>query len=302
MTTSRILVISSAVLLLSGCALFNKRDKPVDISKEAPSVEMVIQAVQDAIDSTAANPGWQGSDVFKELSRTCQSKSKEAKEKHKAFCGVQVADARKACAGFAGATAPALCADHLQEANAFCTKAPTPPDECAVAQAVAPITIKSATLKFSAATAQEGSIGASLKLISAAHTRKYGRTSSFEIELTTDPTRTDVKATDGTNRYNLDELGALLVAALNAGATCTERKTNRAAGVDQSRGVTCDMATTPQLMLKSAKFGLDISYTQSSSGEIEWSVSSLRLDDGKAGLSSSRTIGNTLTIELARGS
>jgi hypothetical protein len=296
----RMMVLVGGVLVLSGCALFSKRDKPVDISKDAPSVEIVIQAVQDAIDSTQANPGWQGSDLFKELSDACQTKNNEAKAKHKTACTGQVDNARKACAGFVGATALALCADHLQAANAFCSKAPGPADECKVAEAVAPVTIKSATLKFSAANAQEGSIGASLKLISAAHTRKYGRTSSFEIELIPDPT-TDFKALDGTNSYNLDELGALLLAALNAGTRCAARTTQRASGVDERRRLTCKTSNAPQLILKSAKFGLDISYTQSSSGEIKWSVSSLKLDDGTAGLSSSRTIGNTLTIELARG-
>ena len=288
------------VLTLSGCALFSKRDKPVDISKDAPSVEMVIQAVQDAIDSTEANSGWQGSDLFKQLSKICQDKNKEAKEKHKAACAGQVDVARKACAGFVGVTAPALCADHLQAANAFCGKAPEQADECKVAEAVAPITIKSATLKFSAANAQEGEIGASLKLISAAHTRKYGRTSSFEIELIPEPIL-DVKARNGTKSYNLDELGALLLAALNAGTSCTERTTKRVLGVDERRGLTCNTSKAPKLILKSAKFALDISYTQSSSGDIKWSVSSLKLDDGTAGLSSSRTIGNSLTIELARG-
>lgn len=296
----RVMAVGCAALVLSGCALFSKRDKPVDISKDAPSVEMVIQAVQDAIDSTAKNPGWQGSDLFKQLSATCQAKNKDAKAKHQAACTTQVSDARKACGGFSGATAPALCADHLQAANAYCAKAPGPADECKVAEAVAPITIKSASLKFSAANAQEGSIGASLKLISAAHTRKYGRTSSFEIELIPDPTRQEIRAIDGSNRYNLDELGALLLAALNAGASCTGRTTVRESGVDERRGLTCELSKAPQLILKSAKFGLDISYTQSSSGEIEWSVSSLKLEDGTAGLSSSRTIGNTLAIELGR--
>lgn len=300
MARIRTLALVCTVIALSGCALFSKRDKPVDISKDAPSVGVVIQAVQDAIDSTAKNPGWQGSELFKELSRTCQTKSKEAKATHQAACATQVADARKACSGLSGATAPALCADHLQAANVFCGKVPGPADECKVAEAVAPISIKSATLKFSAASAQGGSIAASLKLISAAHTRKYGRTSSFEIELIPDPTR-EIHAVEGTNRYNLDELGALLLAALNAGASCTERTTERKSGVDEGRGLTCELSKAPQLILKSAKFGLDISYTQSSSGEIEWSVSSLKLDDGTAGLSSSRTIGNTLMIELARG-
>lgn len=288
------------ILALSACGLFSKRDRPVDISKDAPSVEVVIQAVQDAIDSTAANPGWQGSELFKQLSNICQTKNKEAKEKHKAACAGQVDDARKACAGFAGVTAPALCADHLQAANAFCAKAPSPADECKIAEAVAPITIKSATLKFSAANAQEGAIGASLKLISAEYTRKYGRTSSFEIELIPDPTR-KFEAFDGTSRYNLDELGALLLAALNAGTSCAERTTERTSGVDERRGFTCETSNTPQLILKKAKFALDISYTQSSSGQIKWSVSSLKLDDGTAGISSSRTIGNTLMIELGRG-
>lgn len=300
MARIRTLALMSAVLTLSGCALFSKQDKPVDISQNAPSVEVLIQAVQDAIDSTAKNPAWQGSELFQQLSKTCQAKNKQAKAMHQASCATQVADARKACSGFSGVTAPALCADHLQAANVFCGKVPGPADECKLVEAVAPITIKSAALKFSAASAQEGSIGASLKLISAAHTRKYGRTSSFEIELIPDPTR-EIHAIDGTNRYNLDELGALLLAALNAGASCTERTTEREPGVDKDRGLTCEMSKAPQLILKSAKFGLDISYMQSSSGEIKWSVSSLKIDDGTVGLSTSRTIGNTLVIELARG-
>lgn len=296
----RTLALVSAVLALSGCALFSKQDKPVDISKGAPSVGVVIQAVQDAIDSTATNRGWQGSELFRQMSSTCQSKNQDARAAHQVDCATQVADARKACGKLSGPTAPALCTDHLQAANIFCSKAPGPADECKMAEAVAPIIIKSATLKFSAANAQEGSIGADLRLISAAHTRKYGRTSSFEIELVPDPTR-EIHAIDGTNRYNLDELGALLLAALNAGTSCTERTTKRDSGVDAGRGLTCELSKAPQLILKSAKFGMDISYTQSSSGEIKWSVSSLRLDEGTAGLSSSRTIGNTLMIELARG-
>ncbi len=299
MDVFRLSSIGCAALVLSGCALFSKRDKPVDISKDAPSVEMVIQAVQDAIDTTAANTAWQGSEAFQTLSATCQAKNKEEKEKHKASCSAQVTDARKVCAELTGVTAPALCADHLQSANAFCAKTPAPVDECKVAEAVAPITITSATLSFSAANAQEGSIGASLKLISAAHTRKYGRTSSFEIVLIPDPTR-DFVGFDKSTRYNLDELGALLLAALNTGTSCEARAGGRESGVDKNRGLTCQLSKAPQLILKSAKFGLDISYTQSSSGDIEWSVSSLKLVDGTAGLSSSRTIGNTLAIELGR--
>jgi hypothetical protein len=52
--------------------------------------------------------------------------------------------------------------------------------------------------------------------------------------------------------------------------------------------------------LEEREFGLEISYTQSSSSEIEWSVSSDKLEDA-AGLRTSRSIGNTLMIELARG-
>jgi hypothetical protein len=80
-------------------------------------------------------------------------------------------------------------------------------------------------LADSAAIAQERSIGASLKLISGAHARKQGRTSSFEIELIPDPTR-KIHAIDGTNRYNLDKLGALLLAALNAGPAAQNEPPN----------------------------------------------------------------------------
>lgn len=296
----RILAVVIFTVGSSGCALFSKRDKPIDINNTAPSASLLINAVQAAIDKTADNPGWQGSTAFKKNAQKCQDNNATANTAHDKTCETRVAQARSACKGFTGLTAAALCADYLQSANAFCADTPPKDDACKVAESLAPITIKSATLKFAAAISQEGSLGGELKLLSAKQSRKYGRKSSFDITLVPDPSN-KIQALDGQFlATDLSNLTALLVAALNAGAPCTQEAASAAAINGDEPKFSCSLSAAPHLILQNASIGFDISYTQSSSAGVKWSVAPLKISNGQAGLSSNNDYGNTLTLELIR--
>lgn len=331
------------VIALQGCALFSKKDKPVDISKGAPDVSMFIASVQRAIDATEDNPGWQGTTLYKTLLATCKNTREANQLAHKASCDTAYSAARSSCATLSGANVELVCADHFRHAAEQCGSEPESPPECAAAKQVSPITIKSAKLRFSAAAVQEANVGVTLKLINPSLTRKYGRTSSFEIDLIPEP-RTASRNVADKDAYEMDELAALLFVALNAGASCRAKgqpaenkpllddkikrvsaKSNEDTAAKGLVGMgalptlndlkglyravdypadypaaTCEATKTPQLILKGATYALDISYETKNGVVAGWSISSLKLVDGTVGLSSGKTVGNTLTLEIGR--
>ena len=332
----RMAVAVVVVVVLQGCALFSKKDRPVDRSSEAPDVSTLINAVQRAIDVTAANPNWQGSPLFLRLQHVCKTENEKAEQDHQTKCDGHYSSARAKCAALAGPTAVSICGDYLRQAALACGTAPSDAPACAAAKQVGPITLPSAKLTFSAAAVQDAKLGVKLKLINPSLSRKYGRTSSFEIELIPEPVVSESRLLRNKD-IEMDELSALLVAALNTGTSCSaadnggsgaatatstdSTDTTRSEALKAAQDVSslslvtrsvesapsnmapttrCRLGESPQLIFKGASYALDISYETKKGAEATWSISSLKLVDGTVGISSSKTIGNVLTIELGR--
>lgn len=302
MTLSRLALpaILSAVLL-PGCGLFSKKDRPVDINENAPQVQDVLAQVQEAINATAEDPAWGATKAYNDAIAQCSLERKEARKSYAAACDPHRAAARATCASLAGPTASALCESHLAEAESACGAPPGAPAVCAAAQRLGPVRIKSATFRFAAAHSASAEAGGSLLLLSAELARKYGRASTFVIEMIPRPTIGRRTGADG-EPLKASDLTAVLVTVLSASepvhcvaerAPSDPKRPNRCTIPEPSPG-------TPQLILSRASYSVEITYTESKGGGFTWSASALKLSDGTASLGSERSVGNTLTLEFER--
>ncbi len=293
MTRTAAMTLVALLALLPGCALFSKKERPIDIGSDAPNVSDVIAQVQAAIDATAQNPGWQETAEYAKALAECAGEQAAAARRHKAQCDAAYAAARGRCAKETAATAAQLCGDYLREAGVACGAPPVPPPVCAAAEQIGPVRLKSATFKFTAALTKEGNLGGSLKLVTARQARAYGRASSFEIEMVPKPITVIQKDRDAATIGGLDNLSAILIAALNASTSCEAESGN-------PHKQACTISKAPQLILKSATYSVEISYGKKTELGWEWTVSALKISGGTGGYASENKFGNTLTLVLER--
>ncbi|GEM_PF-3327951 len=338
---------SIAVLsMLSGCVDFSKKNRPVDLQKDAASVPMVIASLQKALDRSGDHLALKPGEAYDSANKACVAQSEEARAQYESRCPGLVHDARRECRDATGPAAVELCKDFLTRAHAQCDAGPRTPKVCADLKLVGPLRIKSATFRFAAATVQSAGAGASLKLLTAEHARAYGRSSSYEVVLVPMPHGTSsissVTAPGLGDDHPLyvplsNALTAVLDSAvlpqeaaqakvdaaaedtrLSAYLRAVRQAADSAAALSghapsvmrvagpkgATPGLMADFQPTPNagnlLMLNSARFTLDLSYSIKSSGELKWTLSALKLADGTAGASTSSTTGNTLTIEFER--
>lgn len=283
-------------LLLAGCSGLFKRDRPVDINANMPDVARVVASVQAAIDATAANPNWEPTEAFTAASKACEEKRAANEERHGKACAAAYDAARARCRRESGANAQVLCNDHLREAREECGDAPGAPKACAIAAQLRPPQIKVARLQFTAASSSNVDAGASLKLISAKMARKGGRVGSYELVLVPRPQMTAALqgfttegAADERGVPSFDTLQSALTIALNA-----------AVARECPPGQECAWQKAPQLVLQSAKYSFEISYEASAGGGFTWTVSPLKITDGSFNIGTQQTLGNVLTVEIAR--
>ena len=72
--------------LLQSCALFSKKDRPVNVAEDAPEVSSVIAQVQAAIDATSQNPAWGETNAYQGHAINCKTENERAKEAHDKSC------------------------------------------------------------------------------------------------------------------------------------------------------------------------------------------------------------------------
>lgn len=297
--------------LLQGCALFSKKDRPVNVAVDAPEVSNVIAQVQAAIDATSQNPAWGETPAYQGYAETCDTENAAERKEHDKNCAAAYPAARQQCTKEKGTTAIALCADYLREAAATCARPVKESNACEEAKVLAPVKIRSAKFKFAAATSKSGELGASLKLMTLKQARSYGRSSTYEIELVPRPKDEQLgiftRKGGETDVFGVGNLTAVLLTALNAAdVACVEDNSNRrarAAVLDGEPPKKCTIKAdtkAPQLVLKSATYSVEITYTKKTDFGWEWSVSSLKLTGGGGALGSEDKLGNTLTLVLER--
>lgn len=293
MTRTAGLTLVAVLALFQGCALFSKKERPIDIASDAPSVADVIAQVQAAIDATAQNPGWEDTEDYAKAVAACTDGKKAAAAKHELQCDAVYSNARGLCAEEKAQTAAQLCGDYLREAAAACGSPPAAPPVCAAAEQIGPVRLKSAKFKFTAAVAKEGNLGGALKLVTAKQARSYGRTSSYEIEMVPKPIIVTQKDRGSVTVGGLDNLSAILTSALNAATNC--KADPRTPGKQE-----CVISKAPQLILKSATYSVEITYSKKTELGWEWTVSSLKISEGAGGYTNENKLGNTLTLVLER--
>ncbi|HEX7802313.1 MAG TPA: hypothetical protein VF471_06105 [Pseudoxanthomonas sp.] len=180
---SRRLARTSLVLLISalcGCALFDKSQRPLDISDNMPGVSDFLQTVQAAIDATDSHAGWGESHYYVELSAACEKDTVESNSKHKKVCDAAIAGALKQCDSRSAATAVPVCVDSLRRASLACdAEKPKEPDACTSAKLIAPPRITSAKVELLASSTTSAGLTPSIKLISLDMSRAMNRKHSL---------------------------------------------------------------------------------------------------------------------------
>ena len=83
MTRTAAMTLVALLALLPGCALFSKKERPIDIGSDAPNVSDVIAQVQAAIDATAQNPGWQETAEYAKALAECAGEQAAAARRHR---------------------------------------------------------------------------------------------------------------------------------------------------------------------------------------------------------------------------
>ncbi|BDU14911.1 hypothetical protein [Lysobacter auxotrophicus] len=280
MSAFRALPVVFAFAIATGGCTWNTKEKPVDVAADLPSVTFVIAAVQRAIDQTAVDPNWQGDSTFKQVKDNCDKDEALAKN----TCVALKTNAVKECRRDKSGAADAICTDRLVTAAAKCEKA-SQTENCKYVEQMKPPAINNAMLQFTAARSAEVSGGASLKLISAELSRKLGRGSSYEIVLAPMPKPPGMRLMDTAEQpYDLQELTNAILSALSTAYP------------------TCDPSTpcASLLGLKSAKYTFEITYEKKTSGGFEWSISPIKITEGKFGVSKESKLGNIITLELGR--
>lgn len=290
------LLLALCPLVTGGCSLFSKKDRPIDVGADAPSAQILIDAVQNALDKTATSPAWSDQIVDASAQKRCEANYKRDKDEYQDRCGSAYGDAHKECSKLTGNTASVVCADLLSRASATCGTAPI--KACAFAGKLAAVKLKSAKLTFAATSAKNAGGEVSLKLISAKQAREYGRASSFEIELV--PRQSVTRKAGEKTAIAMDDLTALIWVALNTASKC--QGTNTGSPSERRNNCTEGAAAkeSPELTFSKATYTLDVSYTRTTGGKFLWSVSSLKLNDGMAEAGESKSLRNTLTLELYR--
>lgn len=257
-----------------------KDDAPLDISKDLPDVINVISAIQTAIDKTSSHPAWVGDSAYKQADDACTADKTNISKS----CDADYEAARDKCRKEQGNASAILCTDYLRIAQTQCSARKS--DNCAYVKAMAPPEIISAKLKFIATQSNEVGAGGSLKLISAEMARKTGRASSYEVELTPAPAGPKGLVERSVDEELYSQLAQAIVATLEAAyPTC--------------RVEPCTRSARP-LALKKATYSVEITYSRKVSGGFGWSISPIKIVDGKFGASDERASGNVLTFELGR--
>lgn len=268
-----------AVLSFTACKN-TKEAAPLDISKDLPDVSNVISAIQAAIDETSSHPAWEGDGAYKQAKATCTADKANIRKD----CDADFVTARDTCRKEQGSASAVLCTDYLRVAQNQCSARTS--DSCDYVKAMAPPEIKSAKLKFIATQSNEVGAGASLKLISAEMARKTGRASSYEVELIPAPAGPKGLVERSVENEIYSQLAQAIIATLEAAyPTC--------------RTEPCPSSARP-LALKKAVYSVEITYSRKASGGFGWSISPIKIVDGKFGASDERASGNVLTFELGR--
>ncbi|WP_369975512.1 hypothetical protein [Xanthomonas bundabergensis] len=250
------IVAAIALGLLSGCTLFNTKNGPVDVGRNAASVPMVIASLQRALDASGNHSAFDSGEAYKFADAKCAEETKRAQVDYDLKCPQLVKEARHECNNASGPAAVELCRDFLTRAHAQCDAGASTPKICAEVKRIGPLRIRSATFRFAATTVRTAGAGASLKLLSAKYARVYERASSYEIVMVPMPAAADVDHaipyTSGDDGLYL-QLSNALTAVLDAAVLPQEAAAARVAAAAEDEGMSAVARAVKQAADRAAK-------------------------------------------------